>query len=356
MKTEKLYQKIKNEIRLELGKYGPGEFVNTEVSLAAKYNVSRPTVRKAVDALVSEGVLKRIAGKGLVIPDDNNIPESHSKSILIVVNIQKEDVNLFSKSILGIIDYANETDFTYKIINQDDKEKRNQILREINFKSYAGAIVTAYGDGSDKEMINIIKSNNLPLVLIDNPLDKGIYNYVVADDYTGGYMIGEHLGKLGHKKIAFLSTVNPAKTVENRISGITDGLAAYGTKIDSKDIVRLTDEKEAEIYISKRISSGNFDYTAIACCNDIMALYVYKALTALGFNVPGDISITGFDGSLGEILSPVNFTTVNIPGYKMGYEAAQLLIDMVFKKTDGCKKRILDVEFKNGCTTAPVNG
>lgn len=291
MKTEKLYQKIKNEIRLELGKYGPGEFVNTEVSLAAKYNVSRPTVRKAVDALVSEGVLKRIAGKGLVIPDDNNIPESHSKSILIVVNIQKEDVNLFSKSILGIIDYANETDFTYKIINQDDKEKRNQILREINFKTYAGAIVTAYGDG-----------------------------------------------------------------VENRISGITDGLAAYGTKIDSKDIVRLTDEKEAEIYISKRISSGNFDYTAIACCNDIMALYVYKALTAPGFNVPGDISLTGFDGSLGEILSPVNFTTVNIPGYKMGYEAAQLLIDMVFKKTDGCKKRILDVEFKNGCTTASVNG
>ena len=87
-----------------------------------------------------------------------------------------------------------------------------------------------------------------------------------------------------------------------------------------------------------------------------MALYVYKALTALGFNVPGDISLTGFDGSLGEILSPVNFTTVNIPGYKMGYEAAQLLIDMVFKKTDGCKKRILDVKFKNGCTTAPVNG
>ena len=78
MKTEKLYQKIKNEIRLELGKYGQGEFVNTEVSLAAKYNVSRPTVRKAVDALVSEGVLKRIAGKGLVIPDDNNIPENHS--------------------------------------------------------------------------------------------------------------------------------------------------------------------------------------------------------------------------------------------------------------------------------------
>ena len=203
-------------------------------------------------------------------------------------------------------------------------------------------------------MINIIKSNNLPFVLIDNPLDKGIYNYVVADDYIGGYMIGDHLGKLGHKKIAFLSTINPAKTLENRIQGIIDGLASYGVGIASKDIIRLTNEKESEIYISKRVSCGNFDYTAIACCNDVMALYVYKTLNSLGFSVPHDISVTGFDGSLGEVLSPVNFTTVNIPGYKMGYDAAHLLIDMVLKKTGGYKKMILEVSFKKGCTTADM--
>lgn len=355
-KKEKLYCKIRDKIRVEIGKYAPGEFVGTEVSFAEKYEVSRPTVRKAVEFLIEEGALERIAGKGLAIATEKKYLEKNKKSILIVAHILKEDVNLFSKTVLGIIDYANECDYTYYIVNQYDKIKRNEILRSLNLSAYSGAIVIAYDDKYDAEMLSIFKENGLSFVLIDNPLEKGKYNYVVADDYLGGYMIGDHLGSLGHKKIMYLSITNRARTLENRLRGIRDGLESHGVSIAPKDIVTLANEQEAEGYISKRIASGNFDYTAVATCNDVAALFAYKAFNTMDVKVPQQISLTGFDGSLSSVFSPINLTTIKISGYKMGYEAAKMLVDHISKNPNNHKKIILDVALEIGESTAQVSG
>lgn len=353
-KKEKLYCKIRDKIRVEIGKYTPGEFVGTEVSFAEKYEVSRPTVRKAVEFLIEEGLLERIAGKGLAIADEKKYLEKNQRSILIVVHVLKEDVNLFSKTVLGIIDFANECDHTYYIVNQQDKIKRNEVLRSLNLGAYAGAVVTAYDDKYDMEMLSIFKDNGLPFVLIDNPLEKGKFNYVVADDYLGGYMIGDHLGSLGHKKVMFLSITNRAQTLENRLRGIRDGLASHDVAIAPKDIVTLTNEREAEWYISNRIASGNFDFTAVATCNDVAALFTYKAFNTMGLKVPQQISLTGFDGLLSSVFSPIKFTTVKISGYTMGYEAAKLLIEHISKEPNNHKKIILDVALEEGESTARV--
>lgn len=351
----KLYKKIRDDIRVELGKFVQGDFVGTEVSFAEKYNVSRPTIRKAVELLIEEGVLERKAGKGLVIPSAQKHPNKNKDSILIIANIQKRDINLFSKSILGIIDYANPLNYSYQIINHSDKVLRNNILRKLNLELFAGAVLTAYNDSYDMEMIDLLNANHIPFVLIDNPLEKGIYNYVVADDYIGGYMIGEHLGRLGHKKIMFLSTANRAKTLENRLQGIKDGLEKHDAFLTPNDIIRLSSEAEAEPYISGRAVSGNFNYTAVACCNDITALYAYNALNSLNISIPGQVSITGFDGSIGEILSPIKFTTIKIPGYDMGYEAARILFEYILNNSTHTKKNILDVSLEIGNSTAPAN-
>ncbi|MBR7133495.1 MAG: LacI family DNA-binding transcriptional regulator [Clostridia bacterium] len=351
----KLYKKIRDDIRVELGKFVQGDFVGTEVSFAEKYNVSRPTIRKAVELLIEEGVLERKAGIGLVIPSAQKHPNKHKDSILIIANIQKRDINLFSKSILGIIDYANSLNYSYQIINHSDKVLRNDILRRLNLDLFAGAVLTAYNDIYDTEMLDLLNANNIPFVLIDNPLEKGIYNYVVADDYIGGYMIGDYLGQLGHKKIMFLSTTNMAKTLENRLQGIKDGLEKHKVFLAPNDIIWLSFEAEAEPYIAGRAVSGNFNYTAIACGNDITALFAYNALNALGINIPGQVSITGFDGSIGEVLTPIKFTTVKIPGYDMGHEAARILFESLLNNSAHTKKIILDVSLEIGNSTAPVS-
>ena len=64
-----LYQQIRQSIRasLQAGEWKPLEVIPSEVMLARRYNVSLGTVRKAIDALVAEGLLVRRQGKGTFV-------------------------------------------------------------------------------------------------------------------------------------------------------------------------------------------------------------------------------------------------------------------------------------------------
>ncbi len=64
-----LYQQIKNLLtrQLESGEWRPGESIPSEIDLAARFNVSQGTVRKAIDELAGENILIRRQGKGTFV-------------------------------------------------------------------------------------------------------------------------------------------------------------------------------------------------------------------------------------------------------------------------------------------------
>lgn len=71
MSDERLprYQRLRDDLahQISMNRWRPGEAIPTEAALASEYNVSVGTVRKAIDALVSEGVLERQQGRGTFI-------------------------------------------------------------------------------------------------------------------------------------------------------------------------------------------------------------------------------------------------------------------------------------------------
>lgn len=64
-----IYLQLREVVRskIEDGEYAPGTAIPSENTLAATYGINRLTVRSAIDALVSEGVLKRVQGKGVYV-------------------------------------------------------------------------------------------------------------------------------------------------------------------------------------------------------------------------------------------------------------------------------------------------
>ncbi len=278
-------------------------------------------------------------------------PQKKLKSILIIVNILKEDINLFSKVALGAIEVANELGYNYYIVNTGDFEKRNIILRSLNLNDYCGAILTAFDTELDRDMLKILEEAGIKYVLVDNPLEKGVYSYVVFDDYAGGYMIGDYLGNLGHKKIILVSTTNHANTVYNRFHGICDGLQKHGITVNEKETVYVDEnEKTSEVLVD--IFKGmDLNCTAFAVCNDAIAISTLRALTYLGYKIPEDFSITGFGGYIAPQLSSIQLTTVKTSGYLMGKKATELLLDTLINNPDKCSKMILDVAMEYGNTT-----
>jgi GntR family transcriptional regulator len=64
-----LYQRLRDQLAEQIAKnrWRPGEAIPTEAALSAEYQLSTGTVRKAIDALVSEGILERQQGRGTFI-------------------------------------------------------------------------------------------------------------------------------------------------------------------------------------------------------------------------------------------------------------------------------------------------
>ena len=109
-----VYQQIKQYIEDELKNKKPGEFINSEVQYSLMFNVSRPTVRKAVDELAASGVVKRIPGKGLVAADPKK--QQIQRNLLFFIPYVPDD-GFFYNMVMGCIDAANKNGFSYKVIN-----------------------------------------------------------------------------------------------------------------------------------------------------------------------------------------------------------------------------------------------
>ena len=65
---------------------------------------------------------------------------------------------------------------------------------------------------------------------------------------------------------------------------------------------------------------------AFVCANDYLAVYCMTALKRLGRSIPGDVMVSGFDGSAQSMLIEPALTTVQIPSAEIGMTAADLLM------------------------------
>ncbi len=80
--------------------------------------------------------------------------------------------------------------------------------------------------------------------------------------------------------------------------------------------------------------------TAVLCGNDVLAVGALRAARERGLDVPGDVSITGFDDiELARIVLPA-LTTVHVPHREMGRRAACELVDMVERKSIGASTEL----------------
>ena len=352
MKRQKKYLAVKEAIQQDIAALKPGDLAGTEMAYVKKFNVSRPTVRHAINDLIEEGAVMRVAGVGLQIPSRQQALDPQKK-LLIMVNALESDDGMFTRVVLGAVDVSNKKGYNYQIMNNLFEETKYNFLLNNDMSQYLGVITTAYDTYYDKKSMQFLKENNIPVVLIDNPFRRGIFSYVVADDYAGGYLVGTHLAQLGHKRVLFIMNGWPAQTTHNRMQGLREGLAEYDVELRDEDVVKVPFEADADGYILENARNPSFDYSAIACSNDMLAMYVVNALDKLELRVPDDISITGFGDYRIASMMRHPLTTIHVSGYKMGSEAARLIYSSDFARQT--KKIILNVHLVERSTTAPVS-
>lgn len=169
-----------------------------------------------------------------------------------------------------------------------------------------------------------------PLVLLDAEAPDVPVTSVVPDEERGGYSATRLLIEAGHRRIGHLRNVDDVPATGLREQGYRRALAEAGLEFDQSIVVRTSDASERAAKAATELLDRDDRPTAIFAFNDRMAMGVYRAARRLGLDVPGDLSVVGFDDQelVAAELEP-GLTTVALPHRAMGRWAAQRLIEMI---------------------------
>ena len=165
----------------------------------------------------------------------------------------------------------------------------------------------------------------------------GVTN-IETDEEAGMYRLVHHLITLGHRRIMHLSGAHGLIGAERRIAGWRRALQEADIPVDPELLV----EASFASGFGRRVFAAWLDDhrgqrlpQAIACGNDAIAVEVLEVLASRGIRVPDDVSVTGFDDTLGARTSVPQLTTVRQPLREMGRRAVEVLLDHISTSTTG---------------------
>ncbi|MFZ7822327.1 LacI family DNA-binding transcriptional regulator [Priestia sp. 40] len=326
--------------------------MTTIKDIARVAGVSVTTVSRALNGYsdVNEKTRQKIAAVARELNYSPNtlargLVMQKSKTIgLLVSGISRESVkdNFTFEVLCGVNERASTLGYDLILFNTNTMMQREktytQLCRE---RRVDGAII----QGIKKEDLYLkeVVESDIPCVLVDIPVHSNSVGYVTTDNALGAKKAVEHLAGLGHQHIGMINGHEDAFVSQERLNGYREALKECGLSFRSEWVVSGDfEEKKAEKAACELLNRYK-EVTAIFCASDLMALGALKACKELGLDVPKDISIVGYDNIVLASYSSPNLTTVGQEVYQIGYEAADLLIEMLEGKETNME-RYLDTK------------
>lgn len=202
------------------------------------------------------------------------------------------------------------------------------------------------------DSIRLLQQNGTPFVLMGRRFPDLETDYVVCDDERGGYLAGQHLAELGHRKILVVTADLQISCSRERLQGFRRAMDERGIPIDPALIVQSDASARSTGEMIDRLLDGGLDFTAIFAFSDYMAWEIIYALNRRGMQVPGDISIVSFDDVQSHMRFPPPLTTVHYPNRTISAESVELLLRRIQGDDGERVQRMLDSHLVVRETTA----
>lgn len=172
----------------------------------------------------------------------------------------------------------------------------------------------------------LLKDLEVPTVSISRSSGARDDLAVGTNDRQACAALTAHLAALGHRRIAFVQGHPDHKAMASRYRGYLDGMAAAGLAIEPAYVVQGDNTFASGVRCATGLFDGAVPPSAIFCANDHMAAGVMAVAHERGLEIPGDVSIAGFDDiPLASQIWPT-LTTIRQPLREMAVLAASMLI------------------------------
>ena len=332
------------------------------VDVAKKAGVSIATVSRVLNGSdsVKDDTRKKVQK---VIDYLNYVPhavarEIQARNFMTIGVVVPSVYNLFFAEVLdGIEDYLRNNSY-FLLLNcaKNNSDLEMNAVRTMIERKISGIILLSPNTEEVDENFYREAVANIPIVLVNAYNNIPGASYVGNDEELGTQEAIKYLFSLGHKKILFVRGINSdSYTIKEEafreiMKSENLNATSYIVTIEAGNSMETSDlTTDALLEILPKT-----DATAIFCCNDLMAVGALNACKLLEKNVPGDISVMGYDNtSIANAITP-KLTSVDQNMFELGRNAAQMLIEKIDK---GQSKRLtLYNTIVERDSTGPIKG
>jgi len=326
MKSNTKHHEISRHLQTEItaGRFGEGARLPSEIQMVKQFGVSRPTVARALRDLEAQGLIERRAGSGTYVR--TNVQRNTASRILRLLVPGLASTEIFQIICGEIASLARVNEYgllwggsTNPRVDTDASLKHAEELckqfieREVGGVFFAPAELLPGQEQANSKLAESLREAGIPVVLIDRDLldfpRRSDFDLVGIDNITGGYMLAEHLIKLGCRKILFVARPLSAATVDARIAGIREAFVRHRIEPDP-DWIRTGDPADLK-FVRSLVAGRQAD--AFICANDDTAAVLLHAMESQGVRAPHDVRVVGFDDVKYATLVSVPLTTIHQP-------------------------------------------
>lgn len=212
-------------------------------------------------------------------------------------------------------------------LNKDDKDYEEQVRRLIQDES---AAIILLGTELADEDAAIYKDALCPFIMLDWWTEDMAFDGVLINNADAARAAVEYLIESGHREIGYLRGDFRIKAFRSRAVGYSSAMNKAGLPIKQDFTVTVgTTSNGAYKDMLNYLEKSPHLPTAYFADNDMIALGAMKALQEKGYNIPGDISVIGFDDLPFSEVSGPPLTTLRVPKREMGQLAVRRLVDIM---------------------------
>lgn len=371
-----LYKQIREYVldNIRQSVWEANDRIPSENDLAARFQVSRITIKNALHQLIDEGLIYQIQGKGTFI-SKNKLgeppvyrSESDQTELTVAFLIPRLD-NRFTANLLHGIENQLAEEGCHLLFRTtgDSQETEKRLLNQLVRSRVNGIIIYPAQGQTYNEDILKLTLNEFPVVIVDRYLRGVETNYVCSGNVAGAFEATVHCIESGHRKIGFIATHPEGTTsIEDRLTGYEKALSEHGIlidrhlqliELDSAEVNHILTDGTSHPASKERIIrylQHHPDLTAVIAVNSSVGLTFMEAAKQLSIQIPEHMSVVFLDDYELSAFSAVPPSYVNLEEYTVGREAAKLLVSIMENPQQKRRKIVVPPRLVIRSSTAPA--
>jgi len=305
--------------------------------IAQLAHVSIMTVSKALrDApdvsAATKARIKALAGQMGYVPDSSAQGLRTKTTKLFGLVVPSITNPVYARVIMAIEERAHELGYDILFAHSFNKpEREEQNLRRFLSRRVDGLFISpVYRYEAEARIYQEVLASKTPTVLLGPPAAFcKSFPSVEIEEQIASQTATQHLLRLGHKRIAYLTGPPTAPWAHERFEGYRRALREANIEVDDKLVFQSGSTLEDGGMAALQILNEGCHPTAIQAVSDLVAIGCAEVLLRQGLKIPGDVSLAGFGNILAAEFYRVPLTTVSQPKFRLGIAAVEAMVKLI---------------------------